>query len=292
METTKKKSRDSVFVDLFRHKKYVLQLYKELHPEDADITEDDISIATLESVIVNTIYNDLGFIVRNKFILLVEAQTKWNPNIILRLLFYLFESYRRYLFDTNQSEHSYKKVHIPKPELYVVYSGNKKVKNEMSFAEEFFDGDSLVDAKIQVLNIVDETICGQYLGFCKEFEEMKNIHEDGIKCAQETVRRCIEKGYLAEYFAEHEKEAITMMENLFDEEYQRELFQRAEANRNMEIGYRLGEEKGMEKGKNEGIISTLFGLVRDGILSLSDAAKRAGMTVPEFEEKSAKLALQ
>ena len=47
-----------------------------------------------------------------------------------------------------------------------------------------------------------------------------------------------------------------------------------------------------EEGRAEGIISTLFGLVKDGILSLSDAAKRAGMSVAEFEEKSAKLALQ
>ena len=251
--------------------------------------------------IVNTIYNDLGFIVRNRLILLVEAQSTWNPNIILRLLLYLFESCRRYLFDTKQNEHGFAKVYLPKPELFVVYTGRKTVKKELSFAEEFFGGDSPVDAKVTVLYGIDKSVCGQYVGFCKEFDDMREIHDNGIKCAQETIRRCIEKGYLAEYFTEHEKEAITMLENLFDEEYQRKLFLRAEANRNQEIGYRLGQKEGLEEGraegraegkaegKAEGMLSALIGLVRDGILTISEAAKRAGMSVPEFEAKTAAL---
>ncbi len=252
METTKKKSRDSVFVDLFRDKKNVLRLYKELHPEDEDITESDINITTLESVVVNTIYNDLGFTAKNKFILLVEAQTAWNPNIVLRMLFYLFESYRRYIYDTDQSEHTYSKVFLPKPELYLVYSGEKDVNSELSFAEEYFDGDSSVDAKVKVFKGIDETMCGQYVGFCKEFGIQRKIHNDSIKCAQETIRICIEKGYLAEYLTEHKKEAVTMMETLFDEEFQREQFMKAEAKRNMDIGYRLGQRSGHEEGIKEG----------------------------------------
>lgn len=41
-----------------------------------------------------------------------------------------------------------------------------------------------------------------------------------------------------------------------------------------------------EEGKAEGIMETLAGLVKDGLLTLSDAAKRANMTVSEFEEQS------
>ena len=38
--------------------------------------------------------------------------------------------------------------------------------------------------------------------------------------------------------------------------------------------------------KEEGILETLIGLVKDGILTIADVAKRADMTVPEFEEKT------
>lgn len=41
--TPKRKIRDSVFTNLFQEKKYLLQLYKALHPEDGEATEDEIA---------------------------------------------------------------------------------------------------------------------------------------------------------------------------------------------------------------------------------------------------------
>ena len=40
-----------------------------------------------------------------------------------------------------------------------------------------------------------------------------------------------------------------------------------------------------EDGRREGIIETLISLVKDGILSIKDAAKRAGITETAFEQK-------
>ena len=42
-----------------------------------------------------------------------------------------------------------------------------------------------------------------------------------------------------------------------------------------------------EGGRREGIIETLISLVKDGILSIKDAAKRAGITETAFEQKMA-----
>ncbi len=41
----KRKIKDSVFTNLFQDKKYLLQLYKALHPEDSNVTEDEIATA-------------------------------------------------------------------------------------------------------------------------------------------------------------------------------------------------------------------------------------------------------
>lgn len=43
----KHKIRDSVFTNLFQDKKYLLQLYKVLHPEDVNVTEDEIEDVTM-----------------------------------------------------------------------------------------------------------------------------------------------------------------------------------------------------------------------------------------------------
>ena len=40
------------------------------------------------------------------------------------------------------------------------------------------------------------------------------------------------------------------------------------------------------EGRNEGILDTLVGLVKDGFISLAEAAKRVNMTVSEFEDKT------
>ena len=271
-ETTKRRTKDSIFVDLFSDVNYVFQLYTEMHPEDTEVTVDDITVKTLKYVMVNTLFNDLGFVVGNRYIELVEAQSTWNPNMTLRMLYYLAESYKRYLEETNQSEHSKTRVTIPQPELYLVYSGDKNVPEEISFAEEFFGGNSAVDLKVKVIKDVSEQIAGQYIGFCKVFDEQRKIHKNSIECAKETIRICKEKGYIAEYLALHEKEVVTMLDELFNEEYLREQYDKAIAT------------KERQEGRREGVITTLIKLVKEGLLTVSQAAVRAKVTEPEFEK--------
>ena len=49
-------------------------------------------------------------------------------------------------------------------------------------------------------------------------------------------------------------------------------------------GMEKGIAKGREEGIKEGTINVLISLVKDGILSISDAAKRADMSVAEFKK--------
>ena len=61
MQEAKLTIRDSVFSDLFRDKRYLLKLYQALHPEDTETTEDDLVDVTIQNVLTNDLYNDLGF---------------------------------------------------------------------------------------------------------------------------------------------------------------------------------------------------------------------------------------
>ncbi len=48
--------KDSVFTSLFKEKRYLIQLYRALHPEDTKTTEDDLKDVTVSNVLVDDIY--------------------------------------------------------------------------------------------------------------------------------------------------------------------------------------------------------------------------------------------
>lgn len=74
--TPKRKIKDSVFTDLFQNKKYLLQLYKALHPEDNEVTENDLADITIKHVLMDGDYNDLGFSVGNRLMVLVSIDAE------------------------------------------------------------------------------------------------------------------------------------------------------------------------------------------------------------------------
>ena len=263
-----RQSKNSVFVNFFKDEKNVLRMYQELHPEATDVTVEDIVIDTLESVIVNTLYNDLGFRVKDKYIFLVEAQSYWNENIALRILFYLIETLRRYINASGQSELDDKRIHLPTPELYVIYSGPGKKPDVISLSEDFFGGSPDFELKVHVLSEVDKTLSGQYIGFCKVFDEQRKLHEDGMTVARETYRLCIENDYLSEFMKAHEQEVIDMMYELFDEETMRKQLDTARSRRDV------------EKTK----VEVALNMLSKGKLSIEEIAEYRGLALDRIKE--------
>ena len=272
----KKNVKDSVFVKLFGEQKYLLQLYKELHPEDGDVTEKDIKTQSLQTTFVNTLYNDLGFTVEkngvSRFVILVEAQSVWNNNMTMRIFIYLGATYYQYLNDKNIELTEKNKVTLPAPELYLVYTGDdrKSIPETLELRDQMFEGKGMVDMTVKVIHYPGNTIIGQYIAFCKVFNEQVKLYGNKEKAIEETIRICLEKGILEEFILKHRQEVMSMLATFFDEESQRDLHDRAL------------KEEGREEGREEGVLSTLAALVKNGLLSLSNAAKQANMTEAEF----------
>lgn len=82
---------------------------------------------------------------------------------------------------------------------------------------------------------------------------------------------------MKEYFKEHEREVLDMVTFKWDDKRARE------------IAEEEGRADGLAKGRAEGRLRTLCDLVKDGILSNMDAAKRAGMSLEEFTKAIAML---
>ena len=288
----KKTVKDSVFVKLFREQKYVLQLYKELHPEDVDVTADDIKTQSLNAVFVNTLYNDLGFTVEkngiSRFVFLVEAQSVWNNNMTMRMFIYLGATYNQYLRDKNIEITEKRKITLPAPELYVVYTGDdrKNVPETLNLRDQMFEGKGMVDMTVKVIHSPGDTIVGQYIAFCKVFNEQMNLYGQKSETIEQTIGICLKQGILEEFILKHRQEVMSMLAAFFDEESQRDLHDRAKLQEGIEIGEKKGRAEGRAEGRvegrAEGILSTLADLVKQGLLSLANAANQANMTEDEF----------
>ncbi len=218
----KRTAKNSVFLDLFQDKKNLLKLYKTLHPEDTDVTEDTLDIVTIDNVLTDNLYNDLGIMVgNNKLLLLLEAQSSWTVNILIRILLYLAQSYHEYFERTSQSLYKSTKVKMPKPELYIIYTGNKGRKPEtISLSQAFFDGAD-IDIEVKAKGIYEsdtEDIINQYIIFCKIFDEQRKLYGMTEQTVKETIRICKDRNILKEYLISREKEVVTIMMSLFDDE--------------------------------------------------------------------------
>lgn len=220
--TPKRKIKDSVFTNLFQEKKYLLRLYNALHPEDNDVTEDDIKDVTIKHILVDADYNDLGFSVGGRLVILVESQSTWTLNIIIRALMYLIQTYHDFFKRTKQNLYGSKKVNMPKPELYVIFTGEKP-KNPpdmISLAKDFFDGEKIaIDVEVKVLYQEDENnIIGQYIIFCKVYNEQRKKYGQTKKAVTETIGICKDRNVLKEYLENKEQEVVDIMMTLFDDE--------------------------------------------------------------------------
>ena len=217
----KRTAKNSVFLDLFQNKSHLLRLYKTLHPEDTTATEDSLTDVTIENVLTDNLYNDLGFIVNNKLMILIEAQSTWTMNILVRVLLYMAQSYHEYFQRTSQNYYKSKKVKMPKPELYVIFTGNKGRKPDKVFlSREFFQGEEIdIEVKAKVIYESNEDdIINQYIIFCKVFNEQTKMHGMTRKAVTETIRICKDRNVLRDYLLKKEKEVVTIMMSLFDEE--------------------------------------------------------------------------
>ena len=220
-DIAKRTVKDSVFTNLFGDSKYLLQFYQAIHPEDKEVKEEDLRTVTLENIFTDDIYNDLGFIKDDKIMILAEAQSTWTSNIIIRALEYLVNSYRRYFSENGMDLYQSKKVRLPKPELYVIYTGNRQTCPErITLSEEFFRGEKTA-VEVTVKMIYDGRkgdIISQYVAFTKILNKQIKLYGGTKKAILETIRICKDENVLKEYLESKESEVVDIMMQLYDQE--------------------------------------------------------------------------
>ena len=236
-----------VFTDIFGQNKYAFQFFQALHPEDTTATVEDLKIVTLSHVLTDRQYNDLGFRVGDRLIILVEHQSTWSENIVVRIFLYIAQTLQEYIHEHKFNLYSSKKIKLPKVEAYVVYTGDKEdCPERLSLNKLYWDGneDYTIDVRVKVIRDSNKgDIINQYVEFVKILREQVKLYGKTTKAVVEAIRICKERNILREYLETRESEVISIMISLFNQEQIQEYY--GEEKR------REGWKEGREEGWNE-----------------------------------------
>lgn len=293
MPEMKRTVKDSVFTTLFSDPQYARELYLYLHPEDSDVTEAECRLITIENILSDGQYNDLGLQVRDKIIVLVEAQSTFSANLPLRMLMYLAATYKTYIAENGMLLYSSKTISVPRAELYMVYTETKEDVPEVLRLSDLCGGEGSVEVTVKVLRGGDSSILGQYVEFCKIADEQRKLYGLTKKAIQETIRICLERGILVPFLTARREEVIDIMEMLFSQEEVWEMERQHIAMESEKRGEARGEARGMAQGIAQGMAQgeskrdTLYGellkileplgRVSDLIAATADKAKLSAL---------------
>ena len=246
--------KDSVFTSLFSDPRYVYELYQGLHPEDAHTTVDDIQTVTVQSVLAVDEHNDLGFVVGDTLLVLVEAQSTWSPNIALRALLYAAQTIKNLVHERELNVYGTAPVHLPQPELYVIYTGRREgVPSTVGLSEALFGGRQVgIESRVKVISDPGPTMAGQYIDFARTMDAWRTQFGPSEEAIRAALAECKAKGVLTDYLADHEKEVVSIMMTLYDDE--EVLHNYVADERRQAIAEGLAE--GRAEGRAQGIVET------------------------------------
>jgi len=261
----KRNFKDSVFTMLFSDPDDLRELYCALGGVTLS-TDIPVSINTLENVLYMDFNNDISFEIGGKLVVLIEHQSTINPNMALRLLFYI----TRVLEKRIESEKIYssKRLSVPWPEFFVLYNGTDPFPDEeIMRLSDLFErpGDlglpekakPLLELEVKVININEgrnEAVVKQcqklaeYAAFIAKiryfyYKEKKDLK----KSIEKAVKYCQEHSIMNKFLEIHASEILNMLtaEWNMDEAI---AYVRKEA---WEDGREDGLQEGWEKGRVE-----------------------------------------
>ena len=205
---------------LFREPENQRALYVALHPEDESVREEDCRLVTLQTVLASGLHNDLGLLVREQLILLAEAQSKFSVNVAFRMLLYMAKTYQDWAEEQKLSLYSETPIQLPRPELYMIYPGEKADVPEILRLSDLYGGKGDIEAEVRVLRCRGTgDIVDQYVRFCEIANGVAGKLGRTPEAAAEIIRQCVAENVLASFLLGRRKEVTDVMTVLYDQEH-------------------------------------------------------------------------
>lgn len=217
--------KDAIFTDLFSRPAHLIKAALGTASKGKEVGVKDLRLVTLENVMANGLKNDPGFAVRDTLVILIETQSTWSPNIVLRRLRYLMDSWERWLDATQQTVFSSSPVRIPIPELYAVFQGMEGP-DKISLADTCFGGHrKALSCSVRcIYKTSRRNILGQYIRctvICNE--EVERWGTQDSRSSSPDPPPVMEENVLSDYMKQLGKKLIHMLEIRSESEIQKQL---------------------------------------------------------------------
>ena len=277
--------RDRLFKFIFgnpENKEWTLSLYNAVNGSSYT-NPDDITLTTIEDAVYMSMKNDVSFLIADTMSL-YEQQSTFNPNMPMRFLVYAGMTYSRYMNDSpDYHKYSSKQQQAPTPKCVCFYNGKTEKDDTviLKLSDSFKpDSKSDIEVTVTMLNINygrnKELMKScqplhDYSFFVEEVRMNKKQTNNLEEAIDSALRELPDDSVIKPFLLANKAEVKHMCITEYDEE------------RTLRELREDSKEEGRAEGRTEGMLNTLIGLVKDGILTLTDAASRADMTVEEFE---------
>ena len=225
-----------------------------------------------------------------------EQQSTFNPNMPMRFLIYAGMVYSKYIETSDKYyEYSSTQQKAPTPQCVCFYNGTTNKDDRIILKlSDAFEPEPKTDIEVTVTMInINYGHNKDLMEKCKPLSEyswfvdrIRSLLKEGkeLRVAISTAIDELEDDSLIKPFLLSNKAEVTRMciTEYNEEKVRNQTLEEGKAMGKAE-GRAEGEAIGMQKGKAEGILETLVSLVKDGILTLAEAAGRYNVTVSEFE---------
>ncbi|MBQ9902337.1 MAG: hypothetical protein IJM51_08145 [Clostridia bacterium] len=277
--------KDRLFKFIFGNpdkKEWTLSLYNAMN--NSSYTDPDaISLNTIEDAVYMGMKNDVSFLIADT-LNLYEHQSGYNPNMPMRFLIYAGMIYDKYT-ETTEEYHRFssKQQSAPTPKCVCFYNGTREMGDRviLKLSDAFASGvEPDIEVKVTMVNI-NYGHNKELLKVCEPLRDYSYfVHEARInrksagsltKAIDIAIEKLSDDSLIKPFLIANRAEVKNMFITEYDEE-------KAFAEQKAE-----GRAEGIAIGEAKGKMDAFIGLVKDGLLTVSQAAEKVNMTVPEFE---------
>ena len=285
--------KDTLFKFIFgspENRLLTLALYNALNGTDYK-DPNELKFNTIDEVLYLKMKNDISFLIHFE-LNLWEHQSTFNPNMPMRFLRYAEALYEKFIATSEYYEYSSSLQKIPTPKCLCFYNGTEEQPERTELLlSDAYEGDGDIEVKVTMLNI-NFGKNRKLLDACKPLYEYSWLVESIRRYQKEetdleaAVERAVddmpEDFIIKEFIVANRAEVKVMLLTEYNEEKVLKMERKEGWAEGKAEGRAEGLSEGIAVGRNEGKVLAFADLVSEGILTLSDAARRAGMTEDEF----------
>ena len=277
--------KDNLFKSYFGDKERLIEAYNAIAGKDYPPTAK-VEFRKIENVLFRSQTNDLAFLLEDRFIVLIEAQSTINENMPLRMLGYINEILKGFL----PKDALYRKGpdKIPTPEFFVIYNGldDYPERKVLRLSDMFVSPveEPGLELAVTVCNIAKGKSAGllkksaalydyaMFVSVAQDYLMQAKSPDEYGAAIKKTIDDCKKNGIMVAYLNRHGSEVQRMLSYEWDDEVYRKVLleegreegrEEGERKRSLEVARNLKVE-----GAEAALIVKVTGLSEDAIAAL------------------------